>query len=43
MNIYTIFYIQAVLCIITFIPIYFLIKSCDKLKSELQKKLKMEK
>lgn len=38
MDILTNFYLQAVFCIITFIPIYFLIKSVTKLEKELQDK-----
>jgi len=40
MDIYTNFYLQAVLCIVTFIPIFFLIRSNNKLKIELDNKIK---
>jgi len=43
MDIYTNFYIQVVLCIVTFIPIFFLMRSTDRLKNELEKKVKVEK
>ncbi|MGI9533867.1 MAG: hypothetical protein ACR2NW_02855 [Thermodesulfobacteriota bacterium] len=32
------FYIQAVLCIITFVAVFFLMQSTEKLKKELDKK-----
>jgi len=43
MDIYTNFYIQAVLCIVAFIPVFFLMRSSDKLKNELEDKIKTEK
>lgn len=43
MDINTNFYIQAVLCIVTFIPVYLLMKSTDRLKKELENKTKSEK
>lgn len=43
MDIYTNFYIQAVICIVTFIPIYLLMRSSEKLKKQLAHKIKTEK
>ena len=38
MDITTNFYIQVVLCLITFTILYFLLQSTEKLKKELEKK-----
>lgn len=40
MDIYTNFYLQAVLCIVSFIPIFFLIRSLNKLNNKLEQKIK---
>ena len=38
MDIYVNFCIQAVLCIITFIPVYLLLRSTDRLEKKLEGK-----
>jgi len=43
MDIHTVFYIQAVLCIVAFVPVFFLMRSSGKLKNELEKKIIAEK
>ena len=42
MDIYTNFYLQAVLCIASFVPVFFLMKAGDKLTNELEDKIKAE-
>ena len=39
MDIYTNFYVQAVLCIVSLVPVFLLMKSGDKLKNKLDGKI----
>lgn len=42
MDIYTNFYLQVVLCIVSFLPVYLLMKSGDRLKKKLEDKVKTD-
>ncbi len=40
MDIITNFYVQGALCILTFVSIFFLVRSTDRLKDKLDEKIK---
>ncbi len=42
MGIYTNFYLQVLLCIASFIPIFFLMKAGDRLSNKLEEKIKAD-
>ena len=42
MDIYTNFYLQTVLCIATFIPVFFLMKAGDRLSNKLEDRIKSD-